>query len=75
MIKAITKIGNSQGIIFDSSLMELAHLKVGDEVSVTCHDGGSIILTPTKPLIDPEQAAKAAKRIIGKNEELFRRLS
>ena len=75
MIKRITKIGNSQGIIFDSALMELAHLKLGDEVSVTCHDGGSIILTPTKPLIDPEQAAKAAKRIIGKNEELFRRLS
>jgi len=75
MIKAITKIGNSQGIIFDSALMELAHLKVGDEVSVTCHDGGSIILTPIKPLIDPEQAAKSAKRIIGKNEELFRRLS
>ena len=55
--------------------MELAHLKVGDEVSVTCHDGGSIILTPTRPLIDPEQAAKSAKRIIGKNKELFRRLS
>ena len=33
MIKAITKIGNSQGIIFDSALMELAHLKVGDEKS------------------------------------------
>jgi antitoxin component of MazEF toxin-antitoxin module len=75
MIKAITKIGNSQGIIFDSALMELAHLKVGDEMSVTCHDGGSIILTPTRPLIDPEQAANSAKRIIGKNEELFRRLS
>jgi len=75
MIKAITKIGNSQGIIFDSALMELAHLKLGDEVIVTCHHGGSIILTPTKPLIDPEQAAKAAKRIIGKNQELFRRLS
>jgi antitoxin component of MazEF toxin-antitoxin module len=75
MIKAITKIGNSQGIIFDSALMELAHLKVGDEMSVTCHDGGSIILTPIRPLIDTEQVAKSAKRIIGTNEELFRRLS
>jgi antitoxin component of MazEF toxin-antitoxin module len=75
MIKTITKIGNSQGIIFDSALMELAHLKVGDEMSVTCHDGGSIILTPIRPLIDTEQVAKSAKRIIGKNEELFRRLS
>jgi len=35
MIKAITKIGNSQGIIFDSALMELAHLKVGDEVTMS----------------------------------------
>lgn len=44
MIKKITKIGNSQGIIFAQTLMDLAHLKVGDEVNITLHDGGLPVL-------------------------------
>jgi len=35
MVKTITKIGNSAGIILDQTLLELAHLKVGDEVDVS----------------------------------------
>lgn len=46
MIKTISKVGNSQGIIFDSALMELAHLKAGDRLNVEVHDGGTITLTP-----------------------------
>ena len=49
MVKTISKVGNSQGIIFDSALMELAHLKVGDEVNVEVHAGGTITLTPLRP--------------------------
>ena len=75
MIKTITKIGNSQGIIFDSTLMDMAHLKVGDQLNVTIHEGGSIILTPNRSTISPEQGATTARRLIGKNKELFRRLS
>lgn len=75
MTKTITKIGNSHGIIFDATLMGLAHLKAGDQVSVTIHEGGSIILTPVKTVIEPERAAESARRLIQKNSELFRRLS
>ena len=75
MTKTIAKIGNSQGVIFDSALMDLARLKVGDQVTVSVHEGGSIVLTPVRPVIKPEQAAATAKRLIGKNAELFRRLS
>jgi antitoxin component of MazEF toxin-antitoxin module len=76
MIKTITKIGNSHGIIFDSALLQLAHLKAGDEVNVEVHSGGTITITPTDPtLIPPAAAAETAKRIIAKNNELFRRLS
>ena len=75
MTRTVRRIGNSQGIIFDVALMDMAHLKVGDEVVVTVHDGGSIMLTPVRPLIDAEQAGKAAKRLIGKNQDLFQRLS
>ena len=75
MIKSITKIGNSQGIVFDAALMDLARLKVGDQVNVTVHEGGAIYLTPVRPVVSPEQAAASAKAIIAKNNELFRRLS
>ena len=75
MTKTITKIGNSQGLIFDTALMDLARLKVGDQVSITIHEGGSIILVPLRPVIGPEKAAKTAKRLINKNSELFKRLS
>ncbi len=34
MIKTITKIGNSQEIIFDAALLELARLKAGDDLNV-----------------------------------------
>ena len=75
MTKTITKIGNSQGLMFDSALMDLAHLKVGDQVSVSVHEGGAIVLTPVRPVITPAKAAATAKRLIKKNADLFRRLA
>jgi antitoxin component of MazEF toxin-antitoxin module len=76
MIKTITKIGNSRGIIFDAALLELAHLKEGDEVNVEVHSGGTITIVPmARPSISVEKAASTAKRLIQKNSELFRRLS
>lgn len=75
MTKTISKVGNSQGIIFDAALMDLARVKVGDQVTVTLHEGGSIILTPVRPTITPKQAAATAKRLIKKNSALFKRLS
>jgi len=76
MIKAISKIGNSQGIIFDAALLQLARLKVGDEVNIEVHAGGTITLTPVAPaVIEAAKAAETVKRLIQKNSELFRRLS
>lgn len=75
MTKTISKIGNSQGLMFDTALMEMARLKVGDQVTVSVHEGGSIVITPIRPVIDAERSAVVAKRLIGKNRELFKRLS
>jgi len=75
MTKTITKIGNSQGLMFDAALMDLARIKVGDRVTITVHEGGSIVLTPLRPAIGANKAAATAKRLIRKNSELFRRLS
>ncbi len=59
MTKTISKIGNSQGIIFDAALMDFARLKVGDQVTVTVHEGGSVVLTPGCPTIKPKLAGKS----------------
>jgi antitoxin component of MazEF toxin-antitoxin module len=75
MTKTVTKIGNSQGIIFDTAFMDMAHLKVGDRLQVTFHQGGSVVLTPEKPVITPEMARETARKLIQENDELFRRLS
>ena len=75
MVKTITKIGNSQGMMMDAALMDRAKLKVGDQVNVRLHEGGSIVLTPVRQVIEPKKARETAKRLIKKNAELFRWLS
>lgn len=76
MVKTITKVGNSHGVIFDAALMDLAHLKMGDQVNVEVHAGGTITMTPLhSQTITAERAAESARRLIKKNTELFRRLS
>ena len=75
MIKTITKVGNSQGIMLDAAIMDLARLKVGDQVNLTVHEGGAIYLTPVRPVVTPAEAADSAKAIMARNPELFRRLS
>ncbi len=76
MIKTITKIGNSRGLIFDSALLQLARLKEGDQVNVEVHAGGTITITAVdRDFIEPDEAARAAAEIIAENNELFRRLS
>lgn len=75
MLKTITKVGNSQGLILDAALRELTGLKAGDQVNVTVHDGGSIVLTPIKRVIDTGEARASAKKLIKRNRELFRRLA
>ena len=68
MIKTISKIGNSRGIIFDSALLQLANLKEGDQVNVEVHPGGTItIRSVDRRTIEPEAAAATARRLIQKN--------
>jgi antitoxin component of MazEF toxin-antitoxin module len=61
MLKTISKIGNSQGLMFDTALMELAHLKAGDQVNVEVHEGGTITLTPLRPRPSPEEISRVIK--------------
>lgn len=58
MIKTLTKVGNSQGIIFDAALLELARLKPGDRLNVEVHEGGTITLTPLRPRPSREEVTR-----------------
>lgn len=61
MVKSISKIGNSHGIIFDSALLEMARLKPGDQVNVEVHSGGTITLTPLRAQPSREEVSKTIK--------------
>lgn len=75
MLKKITKIGNSQGVILDSSLMELAHLQPGDELNVEVHEGGTITLTPIRPRPSPSEVTKAIKATMKDYAQTLKRLA
>ena len=76
MTKTIEKVGNSHGIVFDAAFLTSAGLKPGDEVNVEVHPGGTITITPVnRTAIDASAAGSTARRLIEKNDELFRRLS
>ena len=76
MTKTIEKVGNSHGIVFDAALLSSVGLKPGDEVNVEVHPGGTITITPVnRTVIDASAARSTARRLIEKNDDLFRRLS
>jgi len=75
MIKTISKIGNSQGIIFDSALMQLARLKVGDEVNVEVHRGGTITVAPIVPMPPREEITSLIKDTMKQYSRTMKRLA
>ena len=75
MVKTISRIGNSQGLILDTALMESAHLKVGDDVNVEVHEGGTITLTPIRPRVSAERVAEITKQVMIDYAETMRKLA
>ena len=66
MVKTITKIGNSQGIILDSALLQMARLKVGDQVNVELHQGGTLTVTPLTELPSAEEVSSLIDKTLDK---------
>jgi antitoxin component of MazEF toxin-antitoxin module len=76
MTKTITRIGNSQGIIFDAALMDLARIKVGDQVNVTVvPDSGAIMLMPLRPGPSKEEISLVIKKTSRDYRKTLRRLA
>ena len=75
MLKSITKIGNSQGLILDAVLLELSGLKVGDQVNVTVHEGGAITLTPIRRTASAEAVTETIRKTAKDYRRTLRRLA
>ena len=75
MLKTISKIGNSQGLIFDSTLMEMARLKQGDQVNVEVHAGGTITLTPIRATPSSEDVSEVIKSTMKDYAQTMRKLA
>ncbi len=75
MIKTITRLGNSQGLLFDAALLELAHLKVGDRVNVEVHEGGTITVTPLRPQPAPEDVTRTIRKTMKDYRRTMKKLA
>ena len=76
MTKTITKVGNSQGIIFDAALMDLARIKVGDQVNVTIvPESGAILLMPLRPGPSKKEIRSVIKKTSGDYRKTLRKLA
>ena len=75
MLKTITKVGNSQGLILDAALCELTGLKAGDQVNVTVHDGGAITLTPIRKCAAPEVVNNTIRQTVKDYATTLRKLA
>ena len=76
MTKTISKIGNSQGIIFDAALMDLARVKVGDQMNVTVVAGsGTIVLEPIRKGPTKAEVTSLIKKTAKDYRKTLRRLA
>lgn len=75
MLKSISKIGNSQGLIFDAALCELTGLRPGDKVNITVHEGGTIMITPVRRAASPETVTATIRKTVKDYRRTLRRLA
>lgn len=76
MTKTISKIGNSQGIIFDAALMDLARVKIGDQVDITVvPHTGAIVLMPLRSGPSTEEIRSVIKKTAKDYRKTLRKLA
>jgi antitoxin component of MazEF toxin-antitoxin module len=76
MTKTISKVGNSQGIIFDAALMDLARLKVGDEVDVTViPESGAVVVMPIRKGPSQKQIKSTIRKTARDYRKTLRKLA
>ncbi|MBI2295924.1 MAG: hypothetical protein HYU76_07835 [Betaproteobacteria bacterium] len=75
MLKQITKVGNSQGLILDSVLMDLTGLRVGDQVDVTVAPGGAIVLIPIRKAPPRDEVSAIIRKTVKDYRKTLKKLA
>ena len=75
MLKRITKVGNSHGLVFDAALRELSGLQAGDQVNVTVHEGGTIVLTPIRKAPSQNEVTEVIRKTVKDYRKTLKRLA
>ncbi|MDB5810809.1 MAG: hypothetical protein JWN94_2931 [Betaproteobacteria bacterium] len=75
MLKQITKVGNSQGLILDSALMELTGLRIGDQVNISVSPGGAIVLTPIRKAASREEVSATIHKTVRDYRKTLKKLA
>ena len=76
MTKTISKVGNSQGIIFDAALMDLARVKIGDQVNVTViPESGAIVVMPIRKGPSRKEIKSVIKKTVRDYRKTLRKLA
>lgn len=75
MLKQITKVGNSQGLILDSALMDLTGLRVGDQVDVTVAPGGAIVVTPIRNAPPRDEVSATIRKTVKDYRRTLKKLA
>ena len=73
-IKKLTKLGNSQALVLDKSILAQMGLSEAGEVQITLH-GQQLVVTPVHPRIPDEKLQESLDRVLDEYDELFRRLA
>lgn len=75
MIKQLRKVGNSNALLLDRTLMDLVGLQEKSDVQVTVSDG-SLIITPVNPRCIPqEQFEKSLNQVLSEWHDTLRKLA
>ena len=75
MIKHLRKVGNSNALILDRTVMELVGLEENGEVQLAVNNG-SLIIMPVHPRrVDPKNFSKALDSVVTRRKSALRKLA
>lgn len=74
LVKKIRKSGNSGAVTIDKTLMDLMHLKFGDQVTITFQNG-RIIIAPANVGFSENELDAAAETMFRRYRKTFKKLA
>jgi len=74
MIKKLSTVGNSLGLIIERPILDLLNITKDTPLEITT-DGEALIIRPAKKLSQMDRVISAADEIMDAHDETFRKLA